>query len=47
MVKINSSGDGNGQQPSENYQAKMAELLRREEQAKKRQVSNYFFVKRF
>ena len=43
MVKVNSSGDGNGQQPSENYQAKMAELLRREEQAKKRQVLKFIF----
>ena len=40
MVKINSVGGGDGQDPRDNgdYQAKMAELLRREQQAIKRQV---------
>ena len=48
MVKINSNGGGDGQDPRDNgdYQAKMAELLRREQQAIKRQV-RLLFLKRF
>ena len=48
MVKINSVGGGDGQDPRDNgdYQAKMAELLRREQQAIKRQV-RFLFLKRF
>ena len=44
MVKINSVGGGDGQDPRDNgdYQAKMAELLRREQQAIKRQVRFIF-----